>query len=251
MADNTGIEWCDATWNPVTGCTKISPGCKFCYAHPLSLRLQSMGVARYADGFAVRTHADTLKIPYGWKKPKRIFVNSMSDLFHDEVPTSFIQQVNHVIADNPQHAFQVLTKRPERALELASTIDWTPNLWLGTSVESPQYDYRIDLLRQIPAHTRFLSMEPLIDDFIHLNLDSIHWVIVGGESGPTPRPMESTWPDNILQHCRRQDVLFFFKQWGGIHKKQAGRMLHGRTWDDMPPMPQLQPALPNPSIVSV
>ena len=241
MADNSGIEWCDATWNPVTGCSKISPGCKFCYAHPLSLRLQKMGVTRYAAGFDVRTHEDTLRIPYRWKKPRRIFVNSMSDLFHDEVPFHFIQQVNAVIADNPQHAFQVLTKRPERALELAADINWTPNLWLGTSVESPQYSTRIDVLRKIPAHIRFLSMEPLIADFPHLELDAIHWVIVGGESGPTPRPMLPSWPVNILQHCQRQDIQFFFKQWGGVNKKQAGRLLNGRTWDAMPPMPTTTP----------
>ena len=241
MADKSGIEWCDATWNPVTGCSKISPGCKFCYAHPLSLRLQKMGSPRYAAGFDVATHPETLSIPFRWKAPRRIFVNSMSDLFHDEVPLEFILQVNDVVAQNPQHAFMVLTKRPERALELSDHINWTPNLWLGASLESPAYAHRIDTLAEIPAQLRFLSMEPLLADFPNLNLDPIDWVIVGGESGPTPRPMRQSWAESILNHCQRNDVLFFFKQWGGRNKKAAGRELLGRYWNDLPAMPRIVP----------
>ena len=234
MADKSPIEWTQATWNPVTGCTKVSPGCKHCYAERLAKRLQAMGVKKYANGFKVTLHEDALEIPLRWKQPRIIFVNSMSDLFHEEVPLEFIRKVFAVMRQAHQHIFQVLTKRAERMAELAPLLEWPSNVWLGVSVENQRYTYRIDLLRQVPASVRFLSLEPLLGPIPDLNLDGIHWVIVGGESGPGARPMKKEWVLEIRDQCIRAGVPFFFKQWGGVHKSRNGRILEGRTWDEMP-----------------
>ena len=234
MSEQTSIEWTDSTWNPVTGCDKISPGCKNCYAARLAPRLKAMGNPRYADGFNVTLHHDLVALPTKWKKPKKIFVNSMSDLFHDEVPLDFIQSVFSTIIAADHHTFQVLTKRPERTLELAPQLDWPQNLWMGTSVESSDYLHRVDTLRQIPAQTRFLSLEPLLSDLPNINLTDIDWVIAGGESGPKARKVEEDWVRSIRDQCEAASVRFFFKQWGGTNKKRSGRLLDGRTWDYFP-----------------
>lgn len=233
MAQST-IEWTQMTWNPTTGCTKVSQGCKFCYAEIMSRRLQLMGVEKYKDNFKVKTHPKTLKIPYTWKKSKVVFVNSMSDLFHEKVPESYIKKVFKVMNENPQHIFQVLTKRAERLFALEDKLDWTENIWMGVSVEEKKVESRIDFLRNTSAKTKFLSLEPLIDSLPNLNLKNIDWVIVGGESGHTPRKMEEEWVIDIKNQCEKSKVSFFFKQWGGTNKKKAGRMLEGQTWDGMP-----------------
>jgi protein gp37 len=231
----SSIEWTELTWNPVTGCTKISAGCKFCYAETMTRRLKAMGLEKYEGGFKeVRIHEDSLAIPYTWKKPKVVFVNSMSDLFHKDVPLDFIQRVFKVMRDNPQHIFQVLTKRAERVLELNSELKWAHNIWMGVSVEEKKVEERIDFLRQTDARVKFLSLEPLIGPLPNLELGKIDWVIVGGESGFKPRPMEADWVLDIQDQCEKADVAFFFKQWGGRNKKEAGRILKGRTYDEMP-----------------
>lgn len=230
----SSIEWTEMTWNPTTGCTKVSQGCKYCYAEIMSKRLQAMGVEKYKDNFEVRTHPDALRVPYTWKKSKIVFVNSMSDLFHKDVPLSFIQDVFQVMRDNPQHVFQVLTKRAERLLELSPHLKWTHNIWMGVSVEDQKVEGRIDLLRQTDAKVKFLSLEPLIGPLPNLNLSKIDWVIVGGESGHNPRPMKADWVIDIQEQCEKSEVAFFFKQWGGKNKKQAGRLLNGKTYDEMP-----------------
>lgn len=230
----SSIEWTEMTWNPTTGCDKISAGCKFCYAEIMSRRLQAMGVEKYKDNFEVRTHEDALSVPYTWKHSKVVFVNSMSDLFHKDIPLEFIQKVFRVMNDNPQHVFQVLTKRAERLLELHKELKWTHNIWMGVSVENEKVRNRIDYLRQTNARVKFLSLEPLIGPLPDLNLDKIDWVIVGGESGHRPRPMKPDWVLDIQEQCEKNDVAFFFKQWGGKNKKAAGRMLNGRTYDEMP-----------------
>ena len=235
MGEQTSIEWTGSTWNPVTGCHKISPGCKNCYAARLAPRLQAMGNPRYANGFAVTLHHDLIELPKKWAKPRRVFVNSMSDLFHDEVPTTFIQSVFATVASAQRHTFQVLTKRPERALELAEELPWPANLWLGVSVENDEYLSRVDTLRQIPARTRFISLEPLIGPVPSLDLTDIAWVIVGGESGPKARPMQAEWVESVRDQCVAQGTAFFFKQWGGTNKKRWGRELDGKTWDEFPP----------------
>jgi len=230
----SSIEWTEMTWNPTTGCTKISAGCKHCYAEIMSKRLQAMGVDKYKDNFEVRTHTLSLNIPYTWKHSKVVFVNSMSDLFHKEIPTEFIKQVFAVMNDNPQHVFQVLTKRAERLLELDKELKWTHNIWMGVSVENEKVKKRIDYLRQTKAKVKFLSLEPLIGPLPKLNLTNIDWAIVGGESGHNPRPMEASWVLDIQEQCKSNDVAFFFKQWGGKNKKANGRLLNGRTYDEMP-----------------
>jgi protein gp37 len=231
----SSIEWTEMTWNPVTGCSKISAGCKFCYAEVMTKRLQAMGVDKYKDGFAVRTHPDSLKIPYGWKKPKTIFVNSMSDLFHPEVPLDFIQAVFKVMNENPQHIFQVLTKRADILLEFDAQLNWTKNIWMGVSVENEKVMNRIDYLRQTHAQIKFLSAEPLIGALPNMNLEGIDWVIVGGESGTGKiRPMLQEWVEDIQNQCVTQGAAFFFKQWGGANKKKTGRLLNGQTFDEMP-----------------
>lgn len=230
----SSIEWTEMTWNPTTGCDKISAGCKYCYAEVMTRRLMAMGIEKYKDGFKIRTHIDSLNIPYTWSKPKVVFVNSMSDLFHPEVPIEFIKEVFAVMNDNPQHIFQVLTKRAERLFELHEQLNWTKNIWMGVSVEDEKVTQRIDFLRQINAKIKFLSCEPLIGPLMNLNLKGIDWAIVGGESGRKARPMKEWWVWDIKQQCQEQEVAFFFKQWGGINKKKAGRELAGNIYNEMP-----------------
>ena len=234
MAGPSRIEWTEASWNPVTGCTKASPGCLNCYAERMGKRLQAMGQPNYRDGFRVTLHPATLDAPLFWTRPQLIFVNSMSDLFHEDVPFDFIQKVFAVMVRARQHSFQVLTKRAERLEELARKLPWPSNVWIGVSVESADYAYRIDHLRRVPAATRFVSFEPLLADVGELDLTDIHWAIVGGESGPGARPMQPKWALAIRDQCVEQSVPFFFKQWGGAHKKKAGRVLDGRVWDEYP-----------------
>jgi protein gp37 len=234
MAAGSTIEWTEATWNPVTGCTKISAGCKNCYAERMSKRLKAMGKTQYANGFKLTLQPGALELPLKWKRPRVIFVNSMSDLFHMDVPLEYIQRVFEVMNRCSQHTFQVLTKRPEVAAAYADRLEWSKNIWMGTSVENVLVSHRVASLREIPAHIRFLSVEPLIGPIPRLPLTGIHWVIVGGESGPGSRPMEAQWVRSVRDRCIAQNVPFFFKQWGGINKKQTGRILDGRTWDEMP-----------------
>lgn len=230
----SSIEWTEMTWNPTTGCSKISQGCKFCYAEIMSKRLQAMGIEKYKDNFSVRTHPSSLQAPYTWKKSKVVFVNSMSDLFHKDIPLSYIKDVFRVMRENPHHVFQILTKRSERLLEISSQLKWTHNIWMGVSVEDMKVINRVNSLRRTGARVKFLSLEPLIGPLPDLNLESIDWVIVGGESGHNPRPMKTDWVLDIQKQCEEKDVAFFFKQWGGRNKKQNGRTLNGRTYDDMP-----------------
>ncbi|QUV80441.1 MULTISPECIES: DUF5131 family protein [Chloracidobacterium] len=234
MADNSKIEWTEATWNPVTGCSKISDGCKNCYAERLASRLRVMGSARYRNGFDITLHADLLEMPKRWRKPRVVFVNSMSDLFHDQVPLEFIQRVFDTMQNCPQHTFQVLTKRTARLRAIADKLPWPKNVWMGVSVENAAVMHRIDDLRAVPAAVRFLSCEPLLGPMQDLSLESIHWVIVGGESGPHARPIDKAWVMGILRQCRQAGVPFFFKQWGGVRKDLTGRKLEGRTYDEMP-----------------
>ena len=234
MGQNSSIEWTESTWNPVTGCSKISAGCKNCYAERLALRLQAMGNIRYRNGFQVTLHDDLVELPRRWRDPRLIFVNSMSDLFHEDVPSEFIQRVFATMRNCPQHTFQVLTKRSGRLRELASGLDWPGNVWMGVSIEDEQVLHRVYDLREVPAAIRFLSCEPLIGPLDNLPLEGIHWVIVGGESGPGARPMQIEWIRSIFRQCRRSKVPFFFKQWGGVRKHVTGRELNGRTYDEMP-----------------
>ncbi|MBN9384193.1 MAG: phage Gp37/Gp68 family protein [Chitinophagaceae bacterium] len=233
---SSNIEWTEMTWNPTTGCNKISAGCKYCYAEIMANRLQAMGIEKYRDGFKLRTHEDSLNIPYTWKNPKVVFVNSMSDLFHKEIPLEFIQKVFAVMNDNPQHVFQILTKRADVLLKYDKYLNWTHNIWMGVSVENEKVMHRIDLLRMVSARVKFLSCEPLLGPLPNMNLKKIDWVIVGGESGRTPRPMKEEWALDIMDQCQKSNVKFFFKQWGGTNKKKTGRKLLDRTWDDMPSM---------------
>lgn len=234
MAQGSSIEWTEATWNPVTGCTKVSAGCKNCYAERMAKRLQAMGTPQYANGFQLTPQPGMLELPLRWKKPRTIFVNSMSDLFHKELPIHYIQQVFDVMNRCPQHTFQVLTKRPEIALAHSPYLEWSPNIWMGTSVENALVIHRISSLTQIPAHIRFLSLEPLIGPLPKIPLNNLHWVIAGGESGPGSRPMNPDWVRQIRNQCLANGVAFFFKQWGGVQKSKTGRELDGRTWDEMP-----------------
>lgn len=234
MASGSKIEWTESTWNPVTGCTKVSPGCKFCYAERMAFRLQAMGVHQYRNAFQVTLQPSTLELPLRWRKPRVVFVNSMSDLFHPDVPLSFIRQVFDVMKAAHWHQFQVLTKRPESALEYVNDLPWPANVWLGTSVETSAYFSRVRTLQHIPAAVRFLSLEPLLGPLRRIPLRGIHWVIVGGESGPGARPMAPEWVIDIREQCHKRGVPFFFKQWGGVNKKRTGRELEGRTWDEMP-----------------
>ncbi|CAN5847031.1 DUF5131 family protein [soil metagenome] len=234
MAQGSGIEWTEATWNPVTGCTKVSPGCKHCYAKRMAERLQAMGQANYVNGFQLTLQPHMLELPLTWRKPQTIFVNSMSDLFHPGVPLTFICRVFDVMEKANWHRFQVLTKRAERLVELNSKLDWPSNVWMGVSVENDAYLNRIDSLRGCGARTKFLSLEPLLGPLNELNLREIDWVIVGGESGPAARPVDPNWVIDIRDQCLRAEVPFFFKQWGSQNKKKAGRLLEGRTWDEMP-----------------
>ncbi len=234
MATQSAIEWTESTWNPVTGCTKISPGCKHCYAERMAGRLQAMGQPNYRNGFRLTVHPHALELPLSWKKPQTIFVNSMSDLFHQEVPYSFIQQVFDVMGRANWHRFQILTKRSDRLLELDDRLPWAPHIWMGVSVENQSYLHRIEHLRHTTAHIKFLSLEPLLGPLPALDLAGIDWVIVGGESGPGARSMDPAWVLDIRDQCLAARVAFFFKQWGGVNKKKAGRLLQGQTWDQMP-----------------
>jgi len=230
----SSIEWTEMTWNPTTGCDKISAGCKYCYAEVMTRRLHAMGIEKYKDGFELRLHEDALHIPYEWKKPKVVFVNSMSDLFHKDVPLSFIQEVFEVMNNTPMHTYQVLTKRAERLFQLHDKLNWTTNIWMGVSVENDKVIDRIDFLRETNAKIKFLSLEPLIGPLTNLNLENIDWAIVGGESGRKARPIKESWVWDIRQQCAHQGIAFFFKQWGGVNKKKTGRELGGRTYDEMP-----------------
>jgi len=231
---HTKIEWTESTWNPVTGCTKISQGCKHCYAERMAKRLQAMGNPNYGNGFEVTLQPHMLERPLQWKKPQRIFVNSMSDLFHADVPIEYIQRCFAVMRKASQHTFQILTKRAERLEELSPQIDWPPNVWQGVSVENADVIFRIDHLRRTSARTKFLSVEPLIGPMPDLNLSGIHWMIVGGESGPGARPMKPEWVEDLRRQCAAKRVGFFFKQWGGANKAKTGRLLNGRTYDELP-----------------
>ncbi len=234
MGMKSKIEWTESTWNPVTGCSKMSPGCKNCYAERMAKRLLGMGQANYVNGFKVTTHDHVLGLPLKWKKPQTIFVNSMSDLFHKSVREEFILNVFKVMNNAPWHTFQVLTKRAERLSEIQDHFNWGKNIWMGVSVENANYKFRIDLLRKTKAQVKFISFEPLIGRIGKVNLKAIDWVIVGGESGPGARYMSPEWVADVRDQCLAQKVPFFFKQWGGVNKKKAGRLLDGRTWDEIP-----------------
>jgi protein gp37 len=240
MGLNSAIEWTEATWNPVTGCTKISEGCRHCYAERMALRLRGMGQPNYARGFKLSLHPQALRLPQTWKRPQMVFVNSMSDLFHEDVPLDFIQRVFDVMRQAHWHQYQILTKRAERLADLDSLLAWPPNVWMGVTVERADYVCRIDHLRRTHAAVKFLSLEPLLGPIHELDLEGVGWVVVGGESGPGARPMLPEWVIGIRDQCVKARVPFFFKQWGGVNKKKAGRLLDGRTWDQMP---QVHPAL--------
>ena len=231
----SSIEWTEHTWNPTTGCTKISQGCKYCYAEVMTKRLQAMGLEKYKEGFkVVRAHPEELLRPYEWKNSKIVFVNSMSDLFHEDIPLDYIKMVFGVMNDCSQHQFQVLTKRAERLAEISHLLKWTPNIWMGVSVEDQRVEDRISYLQKSHAKIKFLSLEPLIGPLPELNLNGIDWVIVGGESGRKPRPIKEEWVLDIREQCNRAGTAFFFKQWGGTNKKKSGRTLDGRIYDAMP-----------------
>ena len=234
MAAATSIEWTNMTWNPVTGCDKVSDGCRNCYAETMAHRLRLVGSPRYANGFQVTLHHDMLNVPHRWRKPRKIFVNSMSDLLHPDVPDDFIAAVLETIAATPRHTYQVLTKRPYRALNMAEALEWPPNLWLGVSVERAKYAFRIRQLAQLPAAVRFVSAEPLLEPLPDLDLQSIDWLIAGGESGPGARPVDGAWIRDLRDQCHASDTAFFFKQWGGVRKKTAGRLLDGREHLEFP-----------------
>jgi protein gp37 len=230
----SSIEWTEMTWNPTTGCTKISAGCKYCYAEVMAKRLQAMGIDKYKNGFRIAVHEDALGAPYSWKGSKLVFVNSMSDLFHPEIPAAFIRKVFQVMNENPQHTFQVLTKRADRLHQLHQELNWTTNIWMGVSVEDHRVIDRINFLRETNAKVKFLSCEPLIGPLMNMNLENMDWVIVGGESGRKARPIKEWWVWDIRQQCQEAGIAFFFKQWGGTNKKKSGRILGGRVYDEMP-----------------
>ena len=243
MADHSGIEWTEATWNPTTGCDRVSPGCDNCYALTLAKRLKAMGSEKYQEdgdprtsgpGFKLTLHPEVVDLPKSWRQPRVVFVDSMSDLFHPDVPLEFIRQVVDVMKKTPQHTYQILTKRSQRLRKLAAELDWPPNVWMGVSVENEAYRFRINHLREVPAAVRFLSLEPLLGALPVLDLTDIHWVIVGGESGPRARPMKQAWVEEIRDRCAAAGVPFFFKQWGGRTPKAGGRELDERTWNEMP-----------------
>lgn len=246
MAQGSGIEWTESTWNPVTGCTKLSPGCKHCYAERMATRLRAMGQQNYRNGFQLTLQPRMLELPLRWKKPQTIFVNSMSDLFHDNVPFDYIAEVFDVMRRAHWHRFQVLTKRSERLAKFDPRLEWAPNIWMGVSVENNKYRTRIDDLRETRAQLKFLSLEPLLGPLRNLDLGGIDWVIVGGESGFGARAMDGEWAIDLRDQCRRAKVPFFFKQWGGKNKKLAGRLLDGRIWGEMPLDPLVQNGRPRP-----
>lgn len=231
------IEFTHVTWNPVTGCDHISPGCDHCYAERMALRLQAMGAPKYKNGFGITLHPDILEQPLTWKRPRVIFVNSMSDLFHEKVPIDYVQRIFDVMHQCPQHIFQVLTKRSKKLVRATDKLNWPRNLWMGVTVESPVYKFRIDDLRKVPAAVRWLSIEPLLGSIGEVDLSEIAWAVVGGESGPGARPMKEEWALEILKQCRAQGTAFFFKQWGGVNKRATGRLLRGKLYEEWPPLP--------------
>lgn len=239
MATRSRIEWTFRTWNPVTGCNAVSNGCKHCYAERMARRLQAMGVEKYRHGFKVTPHPGVLEDPLKWKKPQVIFVNSMSDMFHQDIPFDYVRRVFEVIEKAEQHVFQMLTKRSKRLVKLAPKLPWPENLWMGVTVESHHYKYRINDLRKTDAHIKFLSLEPLLGPLLDLDLTGIDWAIVGGESGPGARPMKEEWVLDIQKQCLEQNTAFYFKQWGGVNKKKAGRLLRGKLYEDSPPLPSI------------
>lgn len=245
MAINSSIEWTESTWNPVTGCTKISPGCRHCYAERMAKRLQAMGQPNYINGFELTLHEKVLELPLMWKKPQTIFVNSMSDLFHENVPLKFIQEVFHIMERAYWHRFQILTKRSGRLLELNPKLSWNFNVWMGVSVENQEYSFRVNHLRKLGAKIKFISFEPLLGPINSLDFRGVNWVIVGGESGPQARPMDACWAVDIRDQCQRMKVPFFFKQWGGPNRKKTGRKLEGRTWDETPSAANMTRAVGN------
>ncbi|RPJ05359.1 MAG: phage Gp37/Gp68 family protein [Spirochaetaceae bacterium] len=234
MMATTTIEWTEASWNPVTGCTKISEGCRNCYAERMALRLKAMGQSNYSRGFEITFHENMMQLPLKWKRPQMIFVNSMSDLFHEDIPLPVIQRIFKVMNDAPSHTFQVLTKRSKVLLEYHKFLDWTPNIWMGVTVESQDYVSRIDDLRNTGAHVKFISFEPLLSGIDHVNLESIDWLIVGGESGPGARSIKEEWVTALRDKSVAAGIPFFFKQWGGFAKKKRGRLLDGREWSQLP-----------------
>ncbi len=234
MASNSSIEWTEATWNPLTGCTKVSAGCKHCYAERMAKRLKAMGSPNYQNGFKLTLQPQLLNLPYTWRKPRKVFVNSMSDLMHPDVPDEYIVQVFEVMNDNLQHRFQLLTKRPERLASIEHLVSWTANIWMGVTVENDRFLSRVDLLRDCGAEVKFLSLEPLLGPLSDLALHEIDWAIVGGESGPKARPMEAWWATELRDKCVESSVPFFFKQWGGVQKHRHGRLLEGREWNQIP-----------------
>ena len=240
MSVKSTIEWTNSTWNPVTGCTKVSSGCKHCYAETFAERWRSIPGHHFEQGFDLRLWPDRVDVPLTWKKPRTIFVNSMSDLFHEKIPLAFIRRVFQTMERASWHTFQILTKRSEKLAEVAPDLNWPANVWMGVSVESAQYLWRADHLRQVPTIVRFLSLEPLLGPLGPIDLSGIHWVIVGGESGPGARPIKAAWARDIRKQCRQKRVPFFFKQWGGVQKKKGDRILDGRTWDGMPQGHQLE-----------
>jgi protein gp37 len=242
MATTSKIEWTDTTWNPVTGCTRISSGCKNCYAERMARRLQAMGQPRYRNGFRVTLHHDLIHQPFNWKKPRTIFVNSMSDLFHEDIPLEFIQTVFATMERCPQHLFQILTKRSKRLREIHHLLSWPEHVWMGVTVEDGTTVDRLTDLTRVPAYVRFLSCEPLIGPLGKLPLDGIHWIIVGGESGPGARPMCAEWVESVFRQCQKRKIPFFFKQWGGVRKHVTGRLFHGKTYDDLPVSAYRHPA---------
>ncbi|MGN7479727.1 DUF5131 family protein [Solibacillus silvestris] len=234
MAGSSNIEWTEVTWNPVTGCNKVSAGCKNCYAERMAKRLHAMGNPRYLNGFNVTLHEDLISLPYTWKKPRKVFVNSMSDLFHENVPLDFIQKVFNTMNDTPHHTYQILTKRSSRLAAISDELIWGENIWMGVSIENETVLHRIEDLRKTAAQIKFLSCEPLLGPLNDLDLTSINWVIVGGESGPRSRPIEEDWVWNIKLQCEKYSVPFFFKQWGGVQKHKTGRVLKGQIYDEYP-----------------
>jgi protein gp37 len=237
MADNSRIEWTEATWNPVTGCSKVSPGCAHCYAETFAERWRGLPGHPYQQGFDLRLWPERLEVPLRWRRPRTIFVNSMSDLFHEEIPTEYIAKIFDVMQRAEWHVFQVLTKRPERLEALAEDLPWPPNVWMGVSIENRRFVHRADHLRRTPAQIKFISAEPLLGPLGRLDLSGIHWLIAGGESGPRHRPMKVEWARDLRDRCAEENVAFFFKQWGGIRSKTGGRVLDGRTWDELPATP--------------
>jgi len=234
VADRSAIEWTEATWNPVTGCTQVSPGCAHCYAKTFAERWRGVPGHPYEQGFELKLWPERLDQPLRWRRPRTIFVNSMSDLFHEEIPDVFVEEIFRVMGEADWHVFQILTKRHERLLELCDQLPWPPNVWMGVSIENRRFVHRADYLRQVPAAVRFISAEPLLGPLEDLNLGGVDWLIAGGESGPGHRPVREEWLIELRDRCSEEDVAFFFKQWGGARPKSGGRLLDGRSWDEMP-----------------